>query len=59
MNKTDPNSSIVSVAEDDRLDVIDYEGDKTDYISESLASDSIEDIISSDGLLILPIGIFI
>ena len=48
MNKTDPNSSIVSVAEDDRLDVIDYEGDKTDYISESLASDSIEDIISSD-----------
>ena len=28
MNKTDPNSSIVSVAEDDRLDVIDYEGDK-------------------------------
>ena len=48
MNKTDPNSSIVSVAEDDRLDVIDYEGDKTDYISESLASDNIEDIISSD-----------
>ena len=48
MNKTDPNSSIVSVAEDDRLDVIDFEGDKTDYISESLASDSIEDIISSD-----------
>ena len=48
MNKTDPNSSIISMAEDDRLDVIDYDDDKTDYISESLASDSIDDIISSD-----------
>ena len=47
MNKTDPNSSIISMAEDDRLDVIDYDDDKTDYISESLASDSIDDIISS------------
>jgi RNA polymerase primary sigma factor len=48
MNKTDPNSSIMSIAEDDRLDVIDYADDKTDYITESLASDSIEDIISVD-----------
>ena len=38
MNKTDPNSSIVSVVDDDRLDMIDFDDDRTDYISESLAS---------------------
>jgi len=46
MSKIDPNSSIMSI-EDDRIDNIDFEDDKTDYISESLASDNIDDIISS------------
>ena len=50
MNKNDPNSSIVSVAEDERLDIIDFEEDKTDYITESLASDSIEDIVASNSM---------
>ena len=48
MNKMKNNSSIVSV-EDENLDVIDFE-DKNDYIPDSLASDNIEDIISSDKL---------
>ncbi len=48
MNKMKNNSSIVSV-EDENLDVIDFE-DKNDFIPDSLASDSIEDIISSDKL---------
>ena len=54
MNKTsNPNSSIVSVEDDEGLDVIDFEDDdKTDYISESLASDSLEDIVSSTSMSI-------
>ena len=53
MNKSNPNSSIVSVEDDERLDVIDFEDDdKTDYISESLASDSLEDIVSSTSMSI-------
>ena len=48
MNKMKNNSSIVSV-EDENLDVIDFD-DKNDYIPDSLASDNIEDIISSDKL---------
>ena len=52
MTKNDPNSSIVSVVEDERLDDIDLEDDKTDYISESFASDSIEDIVSSNSMSI-------
>ena len=48
MNKIKNNSSIVSV-EDENLDVLDFD-DKNDYIPDSLASDSIEDIISSDKL---------
>ena len=51
MNKSNPNSSIVSVEDDERLDIIDFEDDdKTDYISENLASDSIEDIVSSSSM---------
>ena len=49
MNKNNPNSSIVS-SEDDSLDMIDFEDDKTDYITESLASDSIEDIVGASGM---------
>ncbi len=49
MNKNNPNSSIVN-SEDDSLDMIDFEDDKTDYITESLASDSIEDIVGSSGI---------
>ena len=48
MNKMKNNSSIVSV-EDENLDIIDFE-DKNDFIPDSLASDNIEDIISSDKL---------
>ena len=52
MNKTDPNSSIVSVEEDTELDIIDFEDEKSDYITESLASDSIEDIVASNSMSI-------
>ena len=52
MNKSNPNSSIISVEEDERLDLIDFDNvdDKTDYISENLASDSIEDIVASNSM---------
>jgi RNA polymerase primary sigma factor len=48
MNKTNPNSSIVSVEEDTELDIIDFEAEKGDYISESLSSDSLDDIVSTN-----------
>ena len=46
MNKNDSNSSIISVVEEENLDIIDFEDEKSEYIPDEITSDNIEAIAS-------------
>ena len=53
MTKKSSNSSIISIEDDENFDIVDFDNDKTeDYIPDSLASDSIENIVSSNPISI-------
>lgn len=48
MSKSNPGSSIISADDVEQIDVMNFDDDKTDFITESLSADGIDEIISID-----------